>query len=275
MSNARELAGAIQKYFAILKQPHDDRTREFLGVCDSATLSLKGANYTYYYRGDGPKVLLIHGLHSNLGSMVDMAEILAGRYQVILFDAPAHGEAPGLLVNLPQLRSFAQALGAELGPLHAIIAHSLGAVWGLSAWGETLRAQTVVSISAPTSPRFLTEKFIQMNDLNPDVAAGLYQQLERRFGAAFWDEFSVPEIVKTLGVPGLVIHSEDDEMVPSSHAREIGQNWPGAETVILSGAEHFGSASLSQVMDMVANHLDQISPEPTERGRLAAKEGLI
>lgn len=259
MTLQRELAGAIQKYFAIIKMPREAETQAFLDECTEHRLSVKGASYTYYRAGAGPKVILVHGLHANLGSMVELARSLMDRYEVILFDAPAHGESAGLTANMPQLQNFARAIGEELGELHALIAHSLGVIWALSAWGDSLHAKTVVSISGPTGARFLTEKFIDMNEVGEGVAEGLYQQLERRFGESYWEDFSVPAIAKSIQVPGLIIHSRDDSMVPSSHAEQIGEHWPGAKIVILDGDEHFGSPDLDQVKALIGDHLDKIT----------------
>ncbi len=265
MSVERELASMIQRYFAIIKMPRDPEAQVFLNSCKAATVTVKGAKYTYYRCGSGPKVLLVHGLHANLDSMVELASSLMDRYEVILFDAPAHGEAAGMMVTMPQLQSFAQALGEELGPLHGLVAHSFGVLWALSAWGGALSAKTVVSISGPTSTRFLTEKFIDMNSVGDELAERLYQQLERRFGETYWEDFSLPVIARSLKVPGLIIHSQDDTMVPSTHAHEIGEGWPEAEVMILEGEEHFKLCKLDVVTELVGKTLDATLPVELSR----------
>lgn len=256
MNTAKEIASAVQKYFAIMKVPHDEEAKAFLLQCLSGSIKIKNNQYDYYQRGEGPVVVLVHGLHSNVCSMVPIAEdLVAQGYKIVLFDAPAHGEAKGMSTNLPQIRQFIQALYQQLGELHAVIGHSLGVMWALSAWNKDFQAKTLISIASPSNPRFLVEKFVALNKIGGEVAEGLFLQLERRFGKGFWLEFSPTEIVKSLDVPGLIIHSQDDEFVPLSHAQEIHSNWEKSNLEIVEGTEHFDLAISSKVRALIADYL--------------------
>ncbi len=253
MNDAREIAGAVLKYYAIFRIPHDAATQEFLAGCQKDTVQRGSHGYAYHTRGEGPTVLLAHGLHSNLGSLVPIARDLVEQgFRVVLFDMPAHGEAPGTGTNQVEAREVIHKIAARVGPLKAIVCHSLGSVWALSAWGEAFNAQTLVSIASPSNYRFLVDKFAQLQKLRPEIAEGVARQLERRFGETLWNDCSPAEIVKTLGVPGLVLHGSNDDFVPPDHARQIHANWPGARLEMLdTDVSHFEIAASAQVRGLV------------------------
>lgn len=240
--------------------PHSEETKIFLQQCESNSVLLKNKQYTYYQRGDGPTALLIHGLNSNLGSMVPIAEdLLTLGYKVVLFDAPAHGEAAGASTTFAQVRAFLLELGKQLGELEAIVAHSLGGAWALSSWSDEFRAKTLVLMSTPSNHRFMFEKFITKYRIDEDIVDGFLQQIERRFGNDYWAEYSPSNTVKTVDVPGLIIHSRNDEFVPVLHAKQIHSNWHSSNIEILDSDEHLNMAESPQVRNLIVDHVQHIN----------------
>ena len=215
MDNAKEIASVVQKYFGIIKVPHDEPVKKFLRLCQSDSVKLNNNYYKYYQQGNGPTIILIHGLHSNLGSMVPIAQDLIEQgFKVVLFDAPAHGEAIGTNTNPLQVCKFIREINNQLEELHAIICHSLGGVWALSAWNNDFRAKTLISIASPSNHKFLVEKFVELHQIKNVIAEGLVKQLERRFGETLWVDFSPSEIAKPIDIPGLIIHGKNNDFVP-------------------------------------------------------------
>ncbi len=260
MDRAREIAFAVQKYLAVMKMPHCEEAKTFLQQCQSKTFTLKNKQYTYYQCGDGPTAVLIHGLNSNLGSMVPIAEdLLTLGYKVILFDAPAHGEATGLSTTFAHVRAFLLELGKQLGELEAIVAHSLGGAWALSSWSDQFRAKTLVLMSTPSNHRFMFDKFITKYNIDEAIVEGFLQQIERRFGDNYWAEYSPSNTVKTVDVPGLIIHSRNDEFVPVVHAQQIHSNWHRANIEILDDNEHLNIAELPEVRHLIVDHVQRIN----------------
>src|SRR6476659_8344873 len=182
MSHDEELAGAVQKYWEIVKVPHDELAKEFLRRCQSYSVRLNDKVYKYYRRGSGPTVVLVHGYNTNLGSMVAIAEDLIEQgFKVVLFDAPAHGEAIGTKTDPLEVREVIRKIGKQLGEIHAVIGYSLGVLWTLAAWNGEFRARTLISIASPASQKFLVEKFIALNRIGNEVAQALVKELESRF----------------------------------------------------------------------------------------------
>jgi len=215
MDRAKEIALASQKYLAVMKTPHSELAKGFMQQCEPEAIRLKNKQYNYYRCGDGPTVVLIHGLHSNLGS--------------------------------------------QLGELTAIVAHSLGGLWAVSSWGEQFQAKTLILISTPSNNRFLVEQFIARNNIDEELADGLVQQIERRFGTSYWTDFSPRDTINSVGVPGLIIHSRNDQFVPSSHAEQIHSNWNAANIEILDGDEHLNMAESPQVRKLITEQINRVS----------------
>lgn len=256
MNDSKEIASAVQKLFGIVKAPHDEPTKEFLGRCQSHSITLKNNNYKYYQQGNGPTVMLVHGLHSNLGSMVPIAQDLIEQgFNVVLFDAPAHGEAIGTQTTHMEAREVIRKIGSQLGEIHAIVCHSLGGIWTLCAWNNDLLAKTLISIASPSNYKFLVEQFVELHQIKNEIADGIAKQLERRFGETLWVDFSPAEIVKAIGVPGLIIHGKNDDFVPPAHAAQLHSNWGKAKVEMIDGIGHFDIVGSPKVRELITTYL--------------------
>lgn len=260
---ADSIESVVDKYFEIVKLPHDEFAKDFLRRAQSFSVKVNNKIFKYYRRGSGPTVVLVHGLHSNLASMIAIAEDLVDRgYKVVLFDAPAHGEASGASTDPFEVREFMRKIAGQLGEIHAVVCHSLGGLWALSAWDRGLRAHTFVSIASPSSKKFLVEKFVQLNQLDEETAARLMRELEARFGQDVWTEFSPAERVKSVDVPGLIIHGKDDDFVPPDHAQHLHANWAGSRVEMLDSTGHFDIVASPKVRRLIAEHLQALAERP-------------
>ncbi|MEU6238681.1 alpha/beta fold hydrolase [Kitasatospora sp. NPDC047058] len=245
-----------ERYWKVFRVEHDAGTREFLGRCQSHTIKVDDRPHKYYECGSGPAVLLVHGVHSNLGSMVPLAQTLLDQgFRVVLFDAPAHGEALGSTTNPLEVRELIRALCGRLGELHAVVGHSLGALWAFAALNGDLRVKALVSISAPARHRYLIEKFAEMHTVDDELIQELSRRIEGLLGEGAWTGYSPQEIVKTVDLPGLVIHGADDDFVPPEHAADLHAGWSGSALELIEGAGHFDVLGSHRVRALVAEYL--------------------
>jgi len=259
MSHDEEVAGVLEKYFGVTKVPHDEFAKDFLRRCQSYSVKLRDNVYKYYRRGSGPTVVLVHGIHSNLGSMVAIAEdLLELGFKVVLFDIPAHGESIGTKTDPVEVRDFIRKICSKLGEIHAVICHSLGGLWALSAMNGDFRARAFISIASPSTTKFLVEKFVQLNQVENELAEVLVKELTNRFGEALWVDFSPCEIVKTIGMPGLIIHGENDDFVPPDHAEQLHSNWAHAKVEMVESVGHFDIVGSPKVRKLITTYLQQL-----------------
>ena len=249
----------VEEFFRIAKLPHDPFTKEFLNRCQSHTIKLHGKFYKYYQSGSGPTVLHVHGIRSNLGSMAAIAENLVEQgYQVVLFDAPAHGEALGTSTDPIEVRQVIAGIAERFAELYAVIGHSLGGLWALSAWSIGLRAKTMVTVSTPSTMRFLVDKFAEFYHLDGGQTEELAGQIEDRLGADVWTEFSPSQAVQAIEVPGLIIHGAQDDYVSPGNAEELHSSWRRSRVELIDGAGHFDILASPKVGTIVSAHLQQV-----------------
>jgi pimeloyl-ACP methyl ester carboxylesterase len=96
--------------------------------------TVRGARVRYFVGGDGPSVVLVHGLGGAATNWVELAPALARSYRVLALDLPGHGGSSALPAA-PSLTPFADVVAAvaereELLPA-CVVGHSLGGLVGL------------------------------------------------------------------------------------------------------------------------------------------------
>jgi pimeloyl-ACP methyl ester carboxylesterase len=66
----------------------------------------------------------------------------------------------------------------------------------------------------------------------------------------------------SVSVPTLVIHGDDDPLVPIEAGKDTAEAIPGAELMIIEGMghdlPHAGNGAWSQIVDAIANHTQKI-----------------
>ena len=97
---------------------------------------VRGVRMRYFVGGEGPPLVLIHGLGGAASNWVDLAPLLAERRRVLVPDLPGHGGSAALAAA-PSLNAFADRVVAiarreQMLPA-AVVAHSMGGVVGLRA----------------------------------------------------------------------------------------------------------------------------------------------
>lgn len=98
-----------------------------------STVDASGAQVAYRVGGgQGPVVLLLHGISSGAASWLPCASLLAAHARVIAWDAPGYGASTPLAERAPRASDYAVRLQALLRTLDLrpalIVGHSLGAL---------------------------------------------------------------------------------------------------------------------------------------------------
>ncbi|MDU9415623.1 alpha/beta hydrolase [Pseudomonas sp. zfem005] len=92
----------------------------------------EGARVAIRECGQGPVVVLLHGIGSGAASWLHCAQRLAGDYRVIAWDAPGYGRSTALPEGQPRAQHYAARLEALLQALGVdrcvLVGHSLGAL---------------------------------------------------------------------------------------------------------------------------------------------------
>jgi pimeloyl-ACP methyl ester carboxylesterase len=175
------------------------------------------------------RVLLVHGWGGKAAQFFSfVGPLLESGLEVIAFDAPAHGASSGSFASGPAFARAARMVAEAKGPVHGIVAHSLGAAGSAIALAQGLTAERVVFLAPAALIKLLLEEFIRLRQIPEPVAAGLRQ----RFAARYLTEIvSVPLMVKAFQIPVLIFHDPNDREIPFLHGEAIAAAWPGAELI--------------------------------------------
>ena len=206
------------------------------------------AAYTWGDPAHQPLVLLAHGWSSFGLRFAPWVQALrdAG-YAVATFDQLAHGRSSGRRATLPSFAETLFQIGKHLGPLHAVVGHSLGGAATMLALARGLQAERSVLIAPAADPVAAADRFGRAVGLAQSLRARLFEEFERRFNipvAGLQAHLNVPHIAR----PALVVHDLEDREVPWSEGERYARYWPQARLLTTTGLGHHRIASQPEVI---------------------------
>lgn len=188
--------------------------------------------------GAGPTVVLVHGWSGqwdDLGAFVE--PLLAARHHVVAFDLPAHGASAGGRAHVLDLADAVRAVLTRFAPVHAVIAHSLGATASVLAMTPGVRVGRAVLIAPPAEPAAFARAFAAKLGLAPAAIDAMLDTISRDLGRPL-AELDLRGLVPALPVQALLLHDPADRVVPFDHGATIAAAWPGARLVPIERAGH-------------------------------------
>jgi 3-oxoadipate enol-lactonase len=225
--------------------------------------------------GTGPALLLLHGIGSNTRSFRQQLEGLSDAYAVIAWDAPGYGRsedpvAPFSLADLADRAvelldeleiDVAHVLGLSMGGVIAqlvyhrhprrvrslILADTTPGGGAVAEPERTARVRQRLDAFDRLGPRGMAEQRAP-NLVRPEAPADLIAELTsimaevrpagyRSAAIALGNTDLTPKL-SGIGVPTLVIHGEQDAVVPLDTGRMLADSIPGARLVVISDAGH-------------------------------------
>ena len=213
------------------------REAVWLGATTPLELVVAGVRVRGYSAGHGPTVLLVHGWGDHAARMgAFIAPLVAAGFRVVGLDHPGHGSARMRATDIPAMAATLRRAAAQLGPVHAVIGHSLGGTVSTIASRDGLGHRALVLLAAPARLEGAVDRFAELLDLPAPAVRGLRRRIERRFGATVWDDYAVDHL--ELDVPTLIVHDSDDPQVDIADARMVASAWPRAELLETVGLGH-------------------------------------
>ncbi|PKM29980.1 MAG: hypothetical protein CVV07_09895 [Gammaproteobacteria bacterium HGW-Gammaproteobacteria-11] len=230
MKIATLLSTLFPRYFGALGaraflQPRPNTSRQqwseaFDGFTRS-TLCIQGHQVPLWVKGSGPTVLLVHGWerdHFAMGGFV--SPLLEANFQVAALDLPGHGEADGKQAPLPLLARSIAEVAATLTQPCTVIAHSIGAAMtALAAEDFGLTPHSVVLISAPRGAEDYALAQAKRQGLGRRAIQHMIVQIAEALGEPL-ERYRVDNALTSMTAPILLVHAEDDAIVPLSDARD-------------------------------------------------------
>jgi pimeloyl-ACP methyl ester carboxylesterase len=216
-------------------------------------MRVRGHLVRYRVLGEGPPLVLVHGLGGSGRWWREQAAVLAARHRVIVPELPGFGwamgaprfrlaEGPGLLLEV------IERLGG--GPAR-LVGHSLGAVVCLGLAAREPGAVERLVLIAPairTAARGLLAHALPavgtILRLPPAAALTVAADVARRSPAGLLvaaGELLAADHAEDLAAvraPTLVLWGSRDTMVPAAGAAELARTMPAARLCVIPGAGH-------------------------------------
>ncbi len=272
----------------------------------------RGVRIYWEEHGSGPVILLVMGLSFTLDMWFRIAPQLASHHRVILFDNRGVGrsdvprgpytiatmaEDSMCVLDAAEVRQPVHLMGASMGGMiaqEAALRHPKSfcslvlactacgpfyrAAWpdferspGLRRWlmlrGE-LREQSLVRfLYAESTPQKHIEEDIQVRLKRPPQMRGVLNQLA---GILMWSSYArLPQI----RIPTLILHGEEDHVLPPENGRIIARRIPGAEYVELPQAGHIlGTDQPEACIVEVSRFLSRVESDAAEQPSPAGLE---
>ncbi|MEV6400803.1 alpha/beta hydrolase [Streptomyces sp. NPDC051907] len=240
---------ARMAFAAFVKPAGRSRARpsehELLALARTDSLAVNGKEVVVYAWGDGERpVLIVHGWSSRASRLSGfVAALCAKGYSPVAFDAPGHGDSTGRATNIVEYRQIIRQLHARHGDFEAVVAHSFGVLAAYFALrrGE-VRARRIVGIGGVGSFDYLMDGFTAELGLHQRLKGQVRDHIERVLCPGepdVWRCLGVAYRPEEVAVPVLLIHDEDDEMVPLAQSRVIADaHGERARLVVTRGLGH-------------------------------------
>ncbi|MEL0167974.1 MAG: alpha/beta hydrolase [Pseudomonadaceae bacterium] len=212
--------------------------RSVLAQAQHSTFPYADGDISVWSFGLGPRVLLIHGWDSRGSHLAAFIEpLLRAGFSVTLFDLPAHGDSGGSLSSPVHAGRAVAALAEHLGPIHGVIAHSLGSAASLWAFAHGLKVNASAHLCGPSSLSPMLQLQALGHGLTPEEQSEFNSWVEQHIGIRP-AEMDLPALQHGLQHPALIMHDPADRVVPFAASTDLHRRWAGAELVELEGLGH-------------------------------------
>jgi len=220
-----------------LRTPEGEHSRLW-AQAHSHWLPTRDGKVRLWQWGAGPVIVLVHGYGGAASQLTPFIEpLIAAGYAVTAYDAPGHGASSGRHASLV---SAAQALLRVLdavGPVHGVIAHSLGGAALCLAVRRGAQLERAVLIAPPSDVRHWYRAFVDMFALGSEQAARVQRVIERRVATPM-HELAVSVLGPHVKARTLVVHDRNDREVPFATGEEVARAIPEATLLATEGLGH-------------------------------------
>lgn len=203
-----------------------------------STLFYRGLQLAAWIWGHGPSILLLHGWESRASHMAAFVPgLLEAGFRVVALDAPAHGQSEGDSTDVIDYGKAVVTVAEQLGEIHGVIAHSVGSAAALYAYAHGVQVAASVQLSGPSSLTRAVRYAGLLLELNESQIVK-FQKMFADYLQTSLGVMDVDSLKNGLNHPALIIHDEQDRVIPASESVWLADRWPQAELAMVSGVGH-------------------------------------
>lgn len=187
------------------------------------------------------KALILHGFESSVVNFDRYIRPLIRKgYEVLAFDAPAHGRSGGKEITAPYYKTMITAINKKYGPLDSFIAHSFGGLAVSLALEETshTQARKLVLIAPATETVTAIDSFFSYLKLDPAIRPYFDTVILKKGGVSpSW--YSIRRAMKHIRAQVLWVHDEEDDTTPFADVLKVIEDQrPNIRFLITKGLGH-------------------------------------
>jgi pimeloyl-ACP methyl ester carboxylesterase len=187
------------------------------------------------------KALIIHGFESSVTNFDRyLRPLIKKGYEVLAFDAPAHGQSGGKRINALQYKRMIEEIHQKFGPIQSFMAHSFGGLALSMALAEINHTTDykMVLIAPATETTSAIDSFFHFLQLDPALRPDFDGIIVKLAGVSpAW--FSIQRAMKHIRAQVLWFHDKDDDVTPYSDVEKLkAKNYPNIQFVITEGLGH-------------------------------------
>jgi pimeloyl-ACP methyl ester carboxylesterase len=166
-----------------------------------------------------------------------VAPLVEAGFSVVALDAPGHGESPWWLASIPAFAGAIRRIAEAEGPLHGVVAHSLGGAAFSLAVARGLAARRAVYVGPPSDPAAWFGAFVRWLGVPAAAEDALRARAEAIAGERL-ARLDASWLGPRMGVPLLVIHDRHDREVPFDEGERVAREAVAGRFVATEGLGH-------------------------------------
>ena len=204
------------------------------------------------------KVLILHGYESSVTNFDRYVKpLIKNGYEVLAFDAPAHGRSGGKKITAPLYKRMIQEIQKRFGPVQSYVAHSFGGLAVSLALEETshTNAYKLVLIAPAAETTTAIDSFFRFLRLDPTIRQP-FEKIIIKSGGVSSEWYSIRRAMKHIQAKVLWVQDEDDEVTPLSDVLKVkAENYPNINFVITKGLGHRRIYRDNKVVKLIVDFL--------------------
>ncbi len=193
-------------------------------------------------KGGKEQVLILHGFSSSISNFYHyVLPLIENGFEVLAFDAPAHGASEGKQINAVVYANMIKKVNQLYGPIQNYISHSFGGLAICLALEDLPHHETTkVVLIAPATETITAVngafKLLRLND--PDVRKE-FDKLIFKISGKPTEWYSIKRALKNIKAKVLWIHDKNDDITPLKDAKNaLSDNPSNVKFIVTSGLGH-------------------------------------
>lgn len=206
-------------------------------------------------KGASRTAMIVHGFESSSVNFDRYVNVLVKKgYEVLAFDAPAHGKSSGKQINAIIYRDFIKYIHQKYGPVQTFIAHSFGGLAVTMALAEIKHDANcrLILIAPATETSTALDHFFKFIHNNDEAVRDEFEKIIVKISGHPVAWFSISRTLQKIKAKILWLHDEDDKITPLKDVYKIRrESHSNIRFVITKGLGHRRIYRDSQVVKTV------------------------